>query len=261
MQLENFLNKQGLIKAWPSKQEAKHMVLRFIGYKFETGRFYTEKEVNQLIDENHAFGDYFLLRRGIVDLGIMKRTANGARYWRGGLWPDYRGFETQRMHITAATEEDADDIGRVYQACSYMSQWTGQAHDNEGLALLLAGTDLPPDGCSEFNHLVVLRAKDSGVIGIAQYYTAYPDANCMWLGFFLVHPDYQNSGYGSEFMESFIHACKQQGYRQIGLGVALRNQPALKFWVKSGFTNIFKVKMDGESGEGSLGLLGLTMTL
>lgn len=261
MQIDNFLNREGKIKAWPSKQDGKQCVSRYLGNKLETGRFYTEKEVNALIDENHAFGDYFLLRRELVDRRILKRTTNGARYWRGGLWPDYRGGATNRLTVNAATAEDAQDIGKVYYACSYMSQWTGMEHDEQGLAALLDNSDLPPNGSSEFSHLAVFREKSGKTIGFVQYYTAYPEANCMWIGLFLLHPDVQKQGYGKEFIDAFIEECRLQGYSQIGLGVALRNQPALKFWVKSGFSHIARVKCDGESGEGSLGLLALNMAL
>lgn len=82
MMIKNYLNKDGKIKAWPAKTEAKHAVLAYMSTKFELGRDYKEKEVNAIIEANHAFGDYFLLRRGMVDLGVMARTPDGARYWR-----------------------------------------------------------------------------------------------------------------------------------------------------------------------------------
>lgn len=262
IRIENFLNKEGKIKAWPSKHEAKSLVLRHVGNRFDTGRFYAEKEVNRIIDENHTFGDYFLLRRGMVDCGVMRRTPDGSRYWRGGLWAEANGAETGRMTIRAATPEDAEDIGDVYNACAYMAEWTGEEHDEAGLASLLEGSDLPPGGSREFNHLAVMRKKEGGgIAGIADYYTAWPAENCIWIGLMLIHPDCQKLGYGSEFVEAFISESKRQAYRQVGLGVALRNQPALKFWVKSGFDRIDKVVPDGEAGAGRLAVIGLHMVI
>ena len=83
MRIDNFLDKQGRIKCWPAKTEGKLAVLRHLGSKFDRDRYYTEKEVIRIIEENHTFGDYFLLRREMIDRGVMERTIDGARYWRG----------------------------------------------------------------------------------------------------------------------------------------------------------------------------------
>jgi hypothetical protein len=257
----NFLNKEGKIKVWPSKQSAKQVVLRYLGSFFDTGRFYTEKEINLIIDEHHIFGDYFLLRRELINHGILVRTPNGARYWRGSLWPEYEVFHTGRISIHKAAPDDAVDIEKVYFACSPIGDWAGQPFSDVGLASLLDGSDLPPEGSREFNHLVVLRDETGNMLGLAQYYTAWPKENCMWIGLFLLHPDYQRQGFGREFISAFVTECRQQNYGQIGMGVALRNQVGLKFWASNGFGRISTVLKDGEKGEGSLGLLGLKMDL
>lgn len=82
VRVENYLNKEGKIKVWPAKQEAKLAVLRYLGGKFEPGRDYTEGEVNAIVAANHTFGDYFLLRREMIERRVMARTPDGARYWR-----------------------------------------------------------------------------------------------------------------------------------------------------------------------------------
>ncbi len=48
--------------------------------KFESGREYSEKEVNYIIRENHSFNDHPLLRRELFDRGFINRTANGLKY-------------------------------------------------------------------------------------------------------------------------------------------------------------------------------------
>ena len=64
------------------KQILKLDILNYLSGKFEYGRFYTEPEVNQVINEWHTFNDCFLLRRGLIDAGFLARTRDGARYWR-----------------------------------------------------------------------------------------------------------------------------------------------------------------------------------
>jgi hypothetical protein len=78
----NFLDRNNKIKAWPVKHEKKLAVLKYLADKFETGRFYKEKEVNALIEEWHTFSDSHLLRRELVDNKLLCRLNNGSKYWR-----------------------------------------------------------------------------------------------------------------------------------------------------------------------------------
>lgn len=80
--IKRFLDDDGKIKIWPSKKDAKIEILKYLSSNFEYDEFYTEKEVNAIIDENHTFNDYFLLRRGMVDYKFLSRTKDGAKYWR-----------------------------------------------------------------------------------------------------------------------------------------------------------------------------------
>lgn len=77
-----FIDEEGRICAWPSKHSKKRLVLEYLVEKFELDRVYTEKEVNQRIDEWQTIEDLFLFRRELVDAGLMRRTPNGAEYRR-----------------------------------------------------------------------------------------------------------------------------------------------------------------------------------
>lgn len=77
-----FLDDEGRIKAWPAKKAKKLAVLIYLSEKFEVGRTYTEKEINEVIEQWHTFGDLFILRRGMIDEKLLSRTPNGASYWR-----------------------------------------------------------------------------------------------------------------------------------------------------------------------------------
>lgn len=71
-----------LIKQLPVKPAYKRYVLQYLASKFEPERDYTEAEVNAIIEHWHTFGDYFILRRELIDSGLLKRLPNGSRYWR-----------------------------------------------------------------------------------------------------------------------------------------------------------------------------------
>ena len=83
--IKRFLDENSKVKSWPSKKELKIEVLKYIATKFEQGRSYTEKEVNIIIENWHTFGDYFLLRRGLIDYKFLSRTRDGSKYWKEEL--------------------------------------------------------------------------------------------------------------------------------------------------------------------------------
>ena len=77
-----FLDKNGRIEQIPVPNRTKVPLLRYLAEKFEPGRDYTEKEINQLIADWHTFNDYFILRRLLVDYGLLCRVPDGSRYWK-----------------------------------------------------------------------------------------------------------------------------------------------------------------------------------
>lgn len=80
--INRFLNADGKIIQISNKNRFKVATLSYLAEKFEESHDYTEKEVNEICDKWHTFGDYFLLRRELVDNGLLSREPDGSRYWR-----------------------------------------------------------------------------------------------------------------------------------------------------------------------------------
>ncbi len=81
-ELRSFFNEDGTLKQWPSKMKKKLMVVDWLGEKFETGRKYTETEVNIVLNGLHSFNDPVSLRRMLIEGGGLKRTQDGSEYWK-----------------------------------------------------------------------------------------------------------------------------------------------------------------------------------
>lgn len=82
IKISQFLDSSGRIIQLPKKKVTRYAVLGYMAEKFESGRDYSEQEVNDICDRWHTFGDYFLLRRELIDSGLMCRERNGSRYWK-----------------------------------------------------------------------------------------------------------------------------------------------------------------------------------
>lgn len=80
--LARFLDEEKRVIMLPAKKEKRDCVLAYLAEKFESGRDYTEKEVNTILSAWHTFDDFFLLRRELVDHKLLRRERNGSRYWR-----------------------------------------------------------------------------------------------------------------------------------------------------------------------------------
>lgn len=76
-----FLDDAGKISQIPAPNRTRIPTLAYLAGKFEEGRIYSEKDVNGLINEWHTFGDYFILRRLLIDYSFLERTPNGEKYW------------------------------------------------------------------------------------------------------------------------------------------------------------------------------------
>lgn len=80
--LERFLDVEGRVTIYPAARKHKRAVLTYLADKFETGRQYTEREVNEVLTRHHTFGDWALLRRDMFDSNLLGRARDGSRYWR-----------------------------------------------------------------------------------------------------------------------------------------------------------------------------------
>ncbi|MDU7336756.1 MAG: DUF2087 domain-containing protein [Clostridium sp.] len=80
--IARFLSPEGKITQLPQKQSVRLALLSYLSQQFEENRFYTEQEVNALCEEWHTFGDYFLLRRELIDQHFLCRKADGSLYWK-----------------------------------------------------------------------------------------------------------------------------------------------------------------------------------
>jgi len=72
----------GQLIRFPSKEKKKIVILQQIIKDFETGKEYTEKEVNEIIKQSYA--DFVTIRRYFIEYGFLDRTRDGSAYWVKG---------------------------------------------------------------------------------------------------------------------------------------------------------------------------------
>lgn len=82
-ELGNFLDAQGRLLQWPTRRRLQRAAVFYLVAKFERARRYSEPEVNETLDRWAPFRDAPLLRRTMVEEGLLERTVDGREYWVG----------------------------------------------------------------------------------------------------------------------------------------------------------------------------------
>jgi predicted transcriptional regulator len=81
--LHNYILPDGRVKAFPTQLKKFESILRYVVKAFEPGVRYTEKQVNEILSQFNE--DTALLRRSLVETGLMQRQGGGGEYWRTDL--------------------------------------------------------------------------------------------------------------------------------------------------------------------------------
>lgn len=77
--LAHHMNESGGLINFPAKEKKKIIVLREIAKNFTEGKFYSEKEINRLLER--IYDDYALIRRYLIQYGFLDRHTDGKGYW------------------------------------------------------------------------------------------------------------------------------------------------------------------------------------
>ena len=79
-ELKAFFDDYMRLIALPAKHKKQLMGFYYIASKLREDGVWNERELNDALNEWHTFGDPALIRRTLVDLGMLDRDPRGTRY-------------------------------------------------------------------------------------------------------------------------------------------------------------------------------------
>ena len=81
--LNGYLDEEGKFAKLPGKRQKKKQasMLEFLAEQFVKGKEYSEKEVNEILNQHHSFNDPATLRRMMFGSRLLGRTLDGRAYW------------------------------------------------------------------------------------------------------------------------------------------------------------------------------------
>lgn len=81
--LKGYIGEDGKFTQMPGKRQKKKVaaMLEVLAAQFEEGKKYTEREVNEILNQHHSFNDPATLRRLLFGSKLINRTLDGKAYW------------------------------------------------------------------------------------------------------------------------------------------------------------------------------------
>ena len=72
----------GKLTRWPHKFAVQRIAMWGLWIRFDAKRWYTEKEVNSVVNAWHLFGDHATLRRELINMDLLARKPDCSVYWK-----------------------------------------------------------------------------------------------------------------------------------------------------------------------------------
>lgn len=72
----------GRLTRWPHKFSVQRLAMWALWSRFDTGRSYTEREVNEILKAWAVYGDHVTPRRELVEMGLLSRKSDCSAYWK-----------------------------------------------------------------------------------------------------------------------------------------------------------------------------------
>lgn len=86
----------GRLTRWPIKYSVQRLMLWGLWMRFDARRRYTEREVNEVLNAWHLYGDHCTLRRELVNMKLLERTPDGAVYRKRPARPEPEAMALMR---------------------------------------------------------------------------------------------------------------------------------------------------------------------
>jgi len=80
--VSRYFDAGGRMTSWPSKLNHQSLCFWVMWSRVPAAAVFTEREISQMLQAWHLFGDHALLRRGMVDGRLLSRTQDGREYRR-----------------------------------------------------------------------------------------------------------------------------------------------------------------------------------
>lgn len=153
-----------------------------------------------------------------------------------------------------------DNIQDVYQLMKSNLYYNSKVHFHDLMIeeCLQDITAIPPNtNISQKFYYGIYKKYE--LIAVIDYIEKYPNEDTVFLGLFMLNPNYHRKGIAKHIIDCFKEVVKENHFKYIELGCYEVNEVGYRFWNKMGF-KIIDTKVNDINGH-ELNLLKMRITL
>jgi len=234
---QRYLDSDGRVEQWPSHREGKLLVLAYLASKFDPDTIYTEKEVNDLLQQWHTFNDWPLLRRELFDRGFIDRDRDGTNYRLREIPTSLPDLVLVMPSVVRdapiAVGWLAGDAGRE------TLQLMGNTDEHNKPSTLEEEQERIRDFITDTEHttwMMLYKGKPVGAVWVDRKGTKYLPAPSVHI--MIGDPSVRGQGIGEATIKTVVRLMKEEErYEKIHSRYLTSNQGSMKLLTKLGFTN------------------------
>ncbi len=139
---------------------------------------------------------------------------------------------SSKYSVKTLKETDINDILKLYLSNPVYYKYCPTPASKE--SVLEDMTGLPPNKTIDDKFFVGYYEKER-LVAVLDLLTGYPENSVVFLGFFMLHKDFQGKGIGVQIIQEIIVYIKELGFSKIRLAIIKGNEPAKNFWLRNNF--------------------------
>ncbi len=130
------------------------------------------------------------------------------------------------------------DIPEIYALCAGNPQYYAYCPPQVSPDAIRRDLSALPDGKSPEDKHFIGFYREEMLAAVMDVILAYPDAQTVFIGFFMTDASLQGLGVGTTIIGQALSALKEDGFVRARLGYAKGNRQSEAFWLKNGFAKM-----------------------
>lgn len=126
------------------------------------------------------------------------------------------------------------DFLAVYELCKGNPQYYQYCPPEVSIKSIQEDSHALPKGSAWENKYYLGFWEKESLVAVMDLIVGYPEDDTAYIGFFMLHRDWQHQGTGSKIVGDVFTALQNQ-YKRIKLGCVKGNKQSELFWKKNGF--------------------------
>ena len=137
------------------------------------------------------------------------------------------------------------DVEEVCKLCESNPQYYAYCEKEPSQELILQDMQITPPGVPMEQKYYVGFFNGTELVAVMDLIDGYPDDDCAFIGFFMLHGALQGAGLGSGIVAEVFACLRACGMRKCQLGIDKDNPQSNHFWGKNGFAVIREAAVGG----------------